>query len=242
MKNNGEVDFDPIPHTYSKDGVILQGATSFVDSFFGEFKSKEISKNVSSGFKSRNEKKRKSGIKVSKEDTEKENPKFWLKDWDKARDYGNSVHDEIDEYLKSRGETNVVHEDSRNAIKWLLSKIPDKCILYSEKRLHSKELCIAGTADIILEKDGHVLLVDWKTSKKLDHRKNGMCKEPIEYLKDTKLNKYYLQLNLYKYILEKEYEVVVDSMLICHSRNGKLKEFVVPDMRKEIELMIAHKQ
>ena len=50
-----EVDFDPIEHTYTYNGVKLQGATTFIKQFYKEFDSKMIAEAEREGLGSRHE-------------------------------------------------------------------------------------------------------------------------------------------------------------------------------------------
>ena len=79
---------------------------------------------------------------------------------------------------------------------------------------------IAGSIDFVARKDdGSLTLVDWKCAANLSRKYQNRCAHmlsPLENLADCAGIHYRLQLNCYKYILEKYYEVVVSNMdVVC---------------------------
>jgi hypothetical protein len=87
----------------------------------------------------------------------------------------------------------------------------------------------------------HIRLVDWKRSKQITMQSYGKYgKTPCHELPDSNFYHYKLQLNLYKFILEKHYNVQVDSMaiLVCHPDNDSYNEFVMGDEQELIKEMI----
>jgi hypothetical protein len=77
-----------------------------------------------------------------------------------------------------------------------------------------------------------IRLVDWKRSKEI--RKFGFGKfglHDCSHMQDCNYNHYKLQLNLYKYMLEKKYNVIVDSMciVVCHPNADDFQEYTFND-------------
>ena len=110
---------------------------------------------------------------------------------------------------------------------------------FSEVLVYSKELCIAGTMDVLmLNKDSeeHVI-IDWKTSRRIEKKsfkgKKGIKKETSN-IEDCNYNHYALQLSLYRYILEKYYDIKVSRQLIAHLKDDGLESHSTPYMKKEI--------
>lgn len=105
-----------------------------------------------------------------------------------------------------------------------------------EWSINDKETDIPGQIDfagIELNKHGELILLDWKRTESISELYNkyapqdewrgySLCSD----LNNCKLIKYTLQLNLYKYILEKNYGVRVSNMLLvqCHP---KIKEGII---------------
>ena len=87
---------------------------------------------------------------------------------------------------------------------------------------------IAGTIDMVYEKPtGELFIFDWKRSTKLVNDIGAVIKSDFEYgfdelndLSNNSYNKYCLQLNLYKYILEENYDKEISSMnlLVLHPK------------------------
>lgn len=104
---------------------------------------------------------------------------------------------------------------------------------------------LAGSIDMIFRVDPadarRVAIYDWKCSKEIKYsNKYEKSKSPIAHLEDCNYNHYSLQLNLYKYILEKRYGlVVVEMMLVIIHRNFSSFNLVaVKDMQREIGDML----
>lgn len=114
---------------------------------------------------------------------------------------------------------------------------------------------IAGTIDLICKQpDNSFILYDWKRSRKLgweikdsfsvdndNYNKYGL--EGLMHIPDTRLNKYCLQQNIYKYILETNYGLNIKKMylVILHPNYTKYHLVEVPDMQKEAEYMLQNK-
>ena len=80
---------------------------------------------------------------------------------------------------------------------------------------------VAGSIGMVLkQRDSAVFyLVDWKRSEKLQDKYNGFGKtkkSPLESVADCQGQHYRLQLNIYKWILEKYYGVQIHGMkVVC---------------------------
>eukprot|EP00834_Sanchytrium_tribonematis_P001315 NODE_31_length_37178_cov_0.413576.p14 type:complete len:271 gc:universal NODE_31_length_37178_cov_0.413576:20183-20995(+) len=102
----------------------------------------------------------------------------------------------------------------------------------TEWAVYDEEFLLAGTMDSVYKLDGKMYIYDWKRIKRVTKDKNG------------NFNKFKLQLNLYKYILEKNYEIQVENIaFVGIHENSSYKSFdiqYVPVMDKEeIELMLV---
>ena len=105
-----------------------------------------------------------------------------------------------------------------------------------------KELKLAGSIDMVFKNDdGTLLIYDWKRCKniKKDNRFQSSTTECINHLPDTNFWHYSLQLNTYKYMLEKNYGKKVTGMyLVCLHPNNENKSYIrlkVPHLKTEIE-------
>lgn len=94
---------------------------------------------------------------------------------------------------------------------------------------------LTGTIDMIyqhkIRKTFH--MVDWKRSKEIKRFGFKRGKGPCSSLQDCNYIHYSLQLNAYKYLLEKNYGIVIEDMhiVIFHPSNSSYLEIKVNQMR-----------
>ena len=184
-----------------------------------------------------------------------------LEEWDYAgslaRETGTFLHKQIENHFHKIPTENIFHF-KYNGIRRTPKEDIDiskeisffKNFLSTEKvnpfrtewRIYDKNLEIAGTIDFICKNEGKYDIYDWKRSKKVSpHAKvysyglNG-----LEEVPDTSYYHYCLQQNLYKYILEKNYGISVNAMylVVLHPENSNYIKYTVPDMQKEVEIII----
>ena len=110
----------------------------------------------------------------------------------------------------------------------------------------SEEERLAGSIDFVAQAaDGTFLIIDWKRPKKLQSKFSNdfqRMKSPLSHLDDCAGNHYSLQLNVYKYLLEKYYSVSVSRMLIvCAHPDSGLSPFVheVRTMGEELQELMS---
>jgi len=111
----------------------------------------------------------------------------------------------------------------------------------TEMMVWDKELRLAGSIDMIFENpDGSLQVYDWKRCKniKKDNRWQSSTTPCIAHLPDTNFWHYSLQLNTYKYMLEKNYgKKVTDMYLICLHPINYNKTYIrlkVPELPQEL--------
>lgn len=119
--------------------------------------------------------------------------------------------------------------------------------LADEFVIGSDEYDIASAVDhlFINKLTGEVVLVDYKTNSKLGgYNDDGKqlkyaksMKIPLQHLKDLTINHYYIQLSIYKFLIEKYTNVKIQEMLIVYmSENIDNYEIIeVPYLKKEVE-------
>lgn len=103
-------------------------------------------------------------------------------------------------------------------------------------------LGIAGQADFLgVAPCGGIVLVDWKRSKQIRGSNSFQkMRHPLGHLDDCNLMHYWCQLNLYKYILESEYNMKVMGMFACvlHPAQKTYQNLKVPDMIAEMSALV----
>ena len=102
--------------------------------------------------------------------------------------------------------------------------------LVPEMQVFSEELGLAGTIDLVVKGQNNTCtLIDWKTNKQINkkskYKKKGIH-ELTKDIEDCEYEKYSLQLNAYKLILEKEYGLKVEDMIIVHLLEDKYIEYI----------------
>lgn len=117
----------------------------------------------------------------------------------------------------------------------------------TEWRIYAEEEDVAGSIDYVAERpDGSKVIVDWKRTKRtrLNNEAFGkFMRRPLCSVPDCTLWHYRLQLNAYRFILEKYYGQIVSSMYIVGTNpdNGD-QPYVdeVPRMQTETQALFQH--
>ena len=109
-----------------------------------------------------------------------------------------------------------------------------------EKKVRDAELQLSGCVDMLYVREGRVWIVDWKRIHALDKTGVSQGLSPFEKLPNCNLYKYTLQLNLYKFLLEKNYDMKVDGMsiVILHPENGRYFSVDVDDMQDLVSVIV----
>ena len=111
----------------------------------------------------------------------------------------------------------------------------------TEISMFSCGLRVAGQADCLcLDRDGHIIIWDWKRSKQIRMDSDQQMRPPLDHLPDCNYWAYSLQLNVYRYILESEYSMHVSRMLlgVVHPLSPGPLVIEVPRMDDEIALIV----
>lgn len=110
---------------------------------------------------------------------------------------------------------------------------------------NAREFMLRGIIDaIFLDENDNLILVDWKRCKdmKLDNRwQSG--KPPIEHLDDCNYNHYSLQLNFYKFMIQRMLPTETVSQMVLVSFSPELdsyQKFIVRDLQKEVDSILKH--
>ncbi len=113
--------------------------------------------------------------------------------------------------------------------------------LADEFIIGSEEYDIASAIDhlFINKLTGGLVLVDYKTNSDI-HKNEKYAKNmkvPLSHLKDFTLNHYYIQLSIYKYLVEKYSNLKIEEMFIVYfSENNENYEIIeIPYLYKEVK-------
>ena len=228
--------FDEGPHIYTIDGDSdYMSVTTWNHSHFEKFNADHI---IEKMMKSRNWTKSKYfGM------TPQEIKDLWDKNGKEASEAGTKMHYDIECFYNDQEveiDEDCVEFDYFMAFE---NDIGSKLEPYrTEWMVWDKELKLAGSIDMVFRNpDGTLLIYDWKRCKniKKDNRFQSSITPCIDHLPDTNYWHYSLQLNTYKYMLEKNYgEKVVGMYLVCLHPNNANKSYIrlkVPHLKQEIK-------
>ena len=171
----------------------------------------------------------------------------WEKTRDDAAKAGTKLHYDIECYYNG----NTVHNTS-SEYQQFLSFVKDNPLkpYRTEWTVFDPEHKIAGTIDMTyILPNGHLMIYDWKRTKHLASLIHPTCSdwaitECIQHLSNTKYTHYALQLNIYKAILERNYNVVVERLcLVCFHPDQYTYEVIeVTDLKKEVECLFEERK
>ena len=123
-----------------------------------------------------------------------------------------------------------------------LKHVADEFIIGSE------EYDIASAIDhIFINKlTGGLVLVDYKTNSDI-HKNEKYAKDmkvPLSYLKDFTLNHYYIQLSIYKYIVEKYTDLEFEDMFIVwfSEENENYEIIQIPYLKNEVKKILENRR
>lgn len=174
---------------------------------------------------------------------------------DEAAEKGTEMHVNIEHFLIGKSHSVLSKEFN------LFSKFYQDVIqrfgfefYEAEKRILLEEFNIAGTVDALFKNpnNNEYIMLDWKRSKKLVIDGNprifgyGFALSELQHLDNSSYYKYALQLNIYKYILEKNYGLKISSMnlIVLHENYDNYYRVDLPDLQREIKIIfnsINHK-
>ena len=118
----------------------------------------------------------------------------------------------------------------------------------TEMRIYSEQLKIAGSIDMLYKNsDGSFSIYDWKRSKEIQKYniyKKFSTTESVKHLPDLNFVHYSLQLHLYKYILEKNYNFKIKDLFLVqlhpNFKNYRLHECL--DLTNELDILLKERQ
>ena len=219
-------------HEYKLTGqpdLTFTSVTTFVDHFFEGFDAEKVATKLINNY-----------------------PKYagrtvqsLIADWDAAADYGTSVHEELERWIKDGIEPSDIK--AINGKDWLQHyKLKSDIDIISEVIVYSTELSIAGTVDILAKDNttGSYEIIDWKTSKKIEMVSYGQkmgTHEITKNIMDCNFYHYSLQLSLYRYILETYYGLKIHNQLIAQLHDDGVNAHVAPYMKDEIIAMLGYR-
>lgn len=243
-KNDTRISFDEKEHNYFVDGQKIGfSVTAIIDKFFVEFDSGYWAKRKAM------EKLTRDGVVIDDKVLTQAIDEI-LKKWEEKRrdaaEKGTWLHEKIEDFYNEKYYEEYPIEFS--FFKKFHDKYPALTPYRTEWRIFDASVSIAGTVDMVYKKNnGDVFIFDWKRSTKLVDQQGKLLLKDFKYgldglshVEDNSFNRYALQQNIYKYILESNYSVKVSSMnlLVLHPDYKDFIHLSVPEMHKEAKYLI----
>lgn len=223
-------------HTYYIDGNPYDlSVTSFINEFFEVFNEDDV---IKKNYDKWQINKHPIYFKLKPNEIKK----MWENNRKKAAELGSILHNDIELFYN-----NIDPKNNSTEFNFFLSfheRINKKLIPFrTEWQIFDEEHKIAGSIDMVyLNNVKSIVLCDWKRSKKIEkENKFQTGKPPINHLQDTNYWHYSLQLNIYKYIIEKNYSLDVSNLILVFLHPNQLNYILikVPNLMNEVKKMLA---
>jgi hypothetical protein len=111
-------------------------------------------------------------------------------------------------------------------------------ILATELVVGDMDIPIVGTLDVLAQQDDRVVIMDYKTGKRITNEKKNkkMMLHPFNKFNDSSLSRYSLQLNLYRYLLHKHTGIWVEELKLIWLNEDEGYEIIdCFDMSNEVK-------
>tara|TARA_B110000211_G_C14090869_1_gene558994 strand:+ start:4916 stop:5674 length:759 start_codon:yes stop_codon:yes gene_type:complete len=233
------ITFEEGPHIYTIDGdSSFTSVTTWAHSNFGHFDADKI---ISKMMRGRN------WINSKYFDMTREEIKAsWEKNRDEAAAAGTKMHYDIECFYN---DMTIKNDSTEYAYFQRFQEDFSHLTPYrTEWMVWDKELKIAGSIDMLFtDSHGNLLIYDWKRSKeiKMTNKWQSSTNPILKDVPDTNFWHYSLQLNIYKYLIEKNYDKTVTGLfLVIMHPNNKNKTYIrleVPDLQDKIKLLAAQR-
>jgi ATP-dependent exoDNAse (exonuclease V) beta subunit len=234
------IEFDEGPHVYTIDGdssVTYTSVTTWNHTHFEHFDADKIIDQMMAGPRWPQSK--------YYGQTKEQIKKGWAENGREASSAGTKMHLDIEYHYNGapRENDSVEYAYFRRFAADHAHLVPYR----TEWCVFDEELRLSGSIDMVFQNpDGTLAIYDWKRSKEIVKTSPWMkfaLTPEIEHLPDTNFWHYSLQLNIYKYILERRYGVVVTELfLVClhpNNANGSYQKIKVPILSNEVESLVA---
>ena len=164
----------------------------------------------------------------------------WSQSLWSGAEYKPLLYDESKEYMsaliKIRSQAVNFKNDYQDHLEHLIDELP----------IGSEEFDLASCVDHLFynKLTGGLVLVDYKTNSLMDGYNKKAYKKamkvPLSHINDDALHHYYIQLSIYKYLIEKYTGLKVDEMFIVYmSENIENYEIIdIPYLKEEVEKIL----
>lgn len=235
------IHFDEPTHVYTVKGSSkgICSITTFIHQFFGHFDSDAIITNMMRSKKwpqSRWYGMGREAIKAA-----------WSANAKNASEAGTAVHLAIEMVMNGAPDRMPKYIEDSPEMKYFWKYWNEHSKIWepwrTEWEVWDEPLKLAGSIDMVYKHriNGTYAIYDWKRTKeiKMDNEwQSGLG--PVSHLPDCNLWHYTLQLNSYKWLLEKNYGIKISelALIVLHPDNTSFKRYVLHSLDQEIEDMM----
>lgn len=229
-----DIKFVSETHQYFVDGEQYLSVSSLIDTFVAPFERERMSEKVAG----------REGI----------SPEEIRSLWDIRRDLstvrGTEFHLYVEKYLQDGRKietiTPIAKEIEQFHQFWDKKNKKRYEVFACELILYDKSLKLAGTLDCLLrhKKSKKIYIIDWKTNSqiKMENEYQNFL-PPFEQLPVSDINKYSLQIGLYRYLLENNTDLKVAGAYLVHfPKASPFKAILCHDLSQNIETMLSLRQ
>lgn len=229
-QRDSKLHFDETEHKYTVNGEVYKSVTTLVNEHFEQFDADYWAARKAPGL----------GMSPS------EVKAMWEKKSKEACILGTQLHEKIERYYLGLTNTpdETYHLFQTFTGRYKLTPYRTEWAIYDED---SK---IAGTLDFLNFSDGKFTIFDWKRSNNLiqcgrlvkSSRWSKTALAPISHIPDTTYWHYALQVSIYRYILEKNYGIMVSEskLAVFHPDNRIPYVINIPYLRDEAIAIMNH--
>lgn len=150
-------------------------------------------------------------------------------EWDYQRDLGTRLHAKLEHYYQGLLTAEDARKDLEQIVEWSQFEDWDRreiktrtwVIYHPEWMIFDEDLYLAGSMDapfaLSIDDNKNIIIVDYKRTTGIDKDAFGGATGfgPCSTIPDSKVGHYTVQLNVYKWILEKRYGVKVVGMYLA---------------------------
>ena len=234
--SDNQIQFDEESHTYTVDGIpVPLSVTALIHRYTRAFVPLIAIQNMRAETRQR--------YSAQSLVTEEDILHAWERNGKVQRNRGTLMHFHIEQYLNSCVIERPYSPEFEQFLALHEQVIQDHQIPFrTELSVFSKSLNVCGQIDAIFKRlDDTFTLWDWKRSKLLRYDSRSQMKEPLDHLPDVNIWHYFLQLNIYRRILQEDYGLSVSAMYlgVLHPSRSQPLCVRVPLMDDEMHLLFS---
>ena len=239
------ISFDSEPHLYyyKNNKAFHSSVTTFVKEHFPKFDTKKndiVENLVKKNFENSKSKYYKMNAQQIKD--------LWSKEGLEAANAGTKLHYNIEQFYNEAH----INEEVKNTKEWeyfenFLQTNKHLIAYRTEWEIYDTELDLAGSIDMVFkDTENKFHIYDWKRSKEIKFNafNNESGNEPLSHIQNSNYWHYALQLNIYKYILEKHYNINIETMhiVVFHHNFNNYMDYTLPDLSSDVETLVESRK